>query len=148
MSLFLFQSSISVKQVTKFSISFIFRRCLRKMEGLEISEMRVEPCVDSRFILPSRVVFKQVSIIFIVLHSLVKRIGLYTFSDVSLDLLAALFLSCLYSFLVLTFMILLFSRTNSQPLFLIQNLCLLHRTCTVTTKIATARLQPNECIFH
>ena len=31
------------------------------MEGLEISEMRVEPCVDSRFIKPSRVVFKQVS---------------------------------------------------------------------------------------
>jgi len=29
------------------------------MEGLEISEMRVEPCVDSRFIRPSRVVFKQ-----------------------------------------------------------------------------------------
>jgi len=29
------------------------------MDGLEISEMRVEPCVDSRFIHPSRVVFKQ-----------------------------------------------------------------------------------------
>lgn len=31
------------------------------MEGLEISELRVEPCVDSRYIKPSRVVFKQVS---------------------------------------------------------------------------------------
>ncbi|KAL9954572.1 hypothetical protein ACROYT_G042128 [Oculina patagonica] len=29
------------------------------MEGLEISEMQVVPCVDSRFIQPSRVVFKQ-----------------------------------------------------------------------------------------
>jgi len=29
------------------------------MDGLEISEMGVEPCVDSRFIHPSRVVFKQ-----------------------------------------------------------------------------------------
>lgn len=59
---FLFLSSISVNQVTKFSVSFVFRRCVRKMEGLEISEMRVEPCVDSRFIRPSRVVFKQVSL--------------------------------------------------------------------------------------
>lgn len=29
------------------------------MDGLEITDMRVEPCVDSRFIQPSRVVFKQ-----------------------------------------------------------------------------------------
>ena len=29
------------------------------MEDLEISDMRVEPCVNSRFIKPSRVVFKQ-----------------------------------------------------------------------------------------
>ena len=61
--LFLLVSWISVNQVTKFSTSFVFRRCVRKMEGLEISEMRVEPRVDSRFIRPSRVVFKQVSII-------------------------------------------------------------------------------------
>ena len=33
----------------------------RAMEGLDISELRVEPCVDSRYIKPSRVVFKQVS---------------------------------------------------------------------------------------
>ena len=59
---FIFLSSISVNEVTKFSISLAFRRCVRKMEGLEISEMRVEPCVDSRFIRPSRVVFKQVSL--------------------------------------------------------------------------------------
>ena len=59
---FLFLSSISVNEVTKFRISFVFQRCVRKMDGLEISEMRVEPCVDSRFIRPSRVVFKQVSL--------------------------------------------------------------------------------------
>ena len=41
--------------------SFCLFRCLKKMDGLEISEMRVEPCVDSRFIHPSRVVFKQVT---------------------------------------------------------------------------------------
>lgn len=29
------------------------------MDGLEITDMRVKPCVDSRFIQPSRVVFKQ-----------------------------------------------------------------------------------------
>ena len=32
----------------------------KKMEELHISDMRVEPCVNSRFIQPSRVVFKQV----------------------------------------------------------------------------------------
>ena len=38
-----------------------FKSNRRVMEGLEISELRVEPCVDSRYIKPSRVVFKQVS---------------------------------------------------------------------------------------
>ena len=33
--IFLLVSWISVKQVTKFSTSFVFRRCVRKMEGLE-----------------------------------------------------------------------------------------------------------------
>ena len=61
-SILLFLSSIGVNQVRKLSVSFVFRLCVRKMEGLEISEMRVEPCVDSRFIRPSRVVFKQVSL--------------------------------------------------------------------------------------
>lgn len=80
----LFLSSISVNQVTKLSISFVFRRCVRKMEGLEISEMRVEPCVDSRFIRPSRVVFKQVSLY----SSWSNASALYAFSNVSLDFLA------------------------------------------------------------
>ena len=34
----------------------------RKMEELKISDMKVVPCVDSRFIQPARVVFKQVSV--------------------------------------------------------------------------------------
>ena len=80
----LFLSSIGVNQVSKLSISFAFRRCVRKMEGLEISEMRVEPCVDSRFIRPSRVVFKQVSLY----SSWSNASALYAFSNVSLDLLA------------------------------------------------------------
>ena len=32
----------------------------KKMDELHISDMRVEPCLNSRFIQPSRVVFKQV----------------------------------------------------------------------------------------
>ncbi len=56
----LFLSSLSVSQVINVSVRFVFTRCLKKMEGLEISEMQVVPCVDSRFIQPSRVVFKQV----------------------------------------------------------------------------------------
>ena len=34
----------------------------RKMEELKISDMKVVPCVDSRFIQPARVIFKQVSV--------------------------------------------------------------------------------------
>ena len=45
---------VSVKQ------SFCVFPRLKKMEGLDITDMRVEPCVESRFIKTSRVVFKQV----------------------------------------------------------------------------------------
>ena len=34
---------------------------LKEMDGLDITDMRVEPCVESQFIKTSRVVFKQVS---------------------------------------------------------------------------------------
>ena len=43
------------------STSFGIFLCLMKMDRLEITGMRVEPCVNSRFIQPSRVVFNQVS---------------------------------------------------------------------------------------
>lgn len=49
----------TVKQVRKLSGSCLFPCGKKKMEGLEITEMKVVPCVDSRFIQPSRVVFKQ-----------------------------------------------------------------------------------------
>ncbi|XP_078350490.1 uridine diphosphate glucose pyrophosphatase NUDT14-like [Oculina patagonica] len=57
--LFLSLSSLSVSQVINVSVRFVFTHCLKNMEGLEISEMQVVLCVDSRFIQPSRVVFKQ-----------------------------------------------------------------------------------------
>ena len=80
--------SICVNEVTKFSISFVFRRCVRKMKGLEISEMRVKPCVDSRFIQPLRVVFEQISLFS---SWSIKRLesALSAFSNGSLDFLAA-----------------------------------------------------------
>lgn len=48
-----------MKQVRKLSGNCLFPCGKKKMEGLEITEMKVVPCVDSRFIQPSRVVFKQ-----------------------------------------------------------------------------------------
>ena len=52
--------SVTVKAVRKLHSNFEFPRCKKEMEGLEITDMKVVPCVNSRFIQPSRVVFKQV----------------------------------------------------------------------------------------
>ena len=52
--------SVTVKAVRKLHSNFEFPRCKKEMEGLEITDMKVVPCINSRFIQPSRVVFKQV----------------------------------------------------------------------------------------
>ncbi|XP_058951006.2 uridine diphosphate glucose pyrophosphatase NUDT14 isoform X1 [Pocillopora verrucosa] len=51
--------SVTVKAVRKLHSNFEFPRCKKEMEGLEITDMKVVPCINSRFIQPSRVVFKQ-----------------------------------------------------------------------------------------
>ena len=41
--------------------SYCVTPSLKEMDGLDITDMRVEPCVESQFIKTARVVFKQVS---------------------------------------------------------------------------------------
>lgn len=56
-------NKLSLRYCKNIYISRVLLQPRRVMDELEITEMKCEECVNSRFVVPSRVTFKQVNII-------------------------------------------------------------------------------------